>query len=173
MRLFQLNADGFFPRMCTVNSKGNHKFQMFTDTSRFEYGGVACVTSHSGNTSSQVLCARSKLCGILFGLKILGNLINILNQKINFASVHLWADAKVPLSRICSDIPHSLKFIVTEPKKANIIIGKPIIFYPVIAKVIAHALPIIFYPGIAMVIAHALHLTVSSLNRFPVESGIC
>ena len=123
-----------------MNSKGNHKFQMFTDTSRFEYGGVACVTSHSGNTSSQVLCARSKLCGILFGLKILGNLINILNQKINFASVHLWADAKVPLSKICSDIPHSLKFIVTEPKKANIIIGKPIIFYPVIAMVIAHAL---------------------------------
>ena len=160
---------------------------MFTDASKSGYGGVAYVTSHSGNASSHLLCAKSKLkgstfrstipklelCGILFGLEILEKLINILNQKFNFASVHLWADAKVPLSKICSDIPHSLKFIVTEPKKANIIIGKPIIFYPVIAKVIAHALPIIFYPGIAMVIAHALHLTVSSLNRFPVESGIC
>ena len=118
MRLFRLNADGFFPRVCTVNSKGNHKFQMFTDTSRFGYGGVACVTSHSGNTSSQVLCARSKLCGILFGLKILGNLINILNQNFNFASVQLWADAKVPLSKICSDIPHSLKFISNRTQKS-------------------------------------------------------
>ena len=132
MRLFQLNADGFFPRMCTVNSKGTHTLQMFTDASKIGYGGVAYVTSHSGNASSHLLCAKSKLkgstvrstipklelCGILFGLEILEKLINILNQKFNFASVHLWADAKVPLSWICSDIPHSLKFISNRTQKS-------------------------------------------------------
>ena len=101
-------------------------------------GGVAYVTSHSGNASSHLLCAKSKLkgstvrstipklelCGILFGLEILEKLINILNQKFSFASVHLWADAKVPLSWICSDIPHSLKYISNRTQKANTIIGK-------------------------------------------------
>ena len=91
---------------------------MFTDASKIGYGGVAYVTSHSGNISGHLLCAKSKLCGILFGLKILEKLINILNQKFNFASVHLWADAKVPLSWICSDIPHSLKFISNRTQKS-------------------------------------------------------
>ena len=82
VRLFQLNADGFFPRMCTVNSKGTHTLHMFTDASEIGYGGVAYVTSHSDNTSSHILCAKSKLkgstvrstipklelSGILFGL---------------------------------------------------------------------------------------------------------
>ena len=51
-------------------------------------------------------------------------LVNILNPKFKFASTHLWADAKVPLSWICSDIPQSLKYISNRTQKANIIIGK-------------------------------------------------
>ena len=133
VQLFILNADGFFPRMCTVNSGGPRTLHMFTDASDIGYGGVAYVTSHSGNASSHLLCAKSKLkgstvrstipklelCGILFGLEILEKLINILNPKFSFTSIHLWADAKVPLSWICSDIPHSLKYISSRTQKAN------------------------------------------------------
>ena len=61
VKLFKSNAEGFFPRMCTVNPGVMHTLHVFTDASGLGYGGVAHVTSHSGNASSYLLCAKSKL----------------------------------------------------------------------------------------------------------------
>ena len=122
-----------------MNPGGVHTLHVFTNASGLGYGGGgAYVTSHSSNASSYLLCAKSKLkgstvrstipklelSGILFGLELLEKLVNILNPKFSFTSIHLWADAKVPLSWICSDIPHSLKYISSRTQKANTIIGK-------------------------------------------------
>lgn len=109
-----------------------------TDASSIGFGVVAYVCTVDKNPSSSILCAKSKLkgstvkstipklelCGILYGLDLIDKLLNILENSFKFASIHLWSDAKVPLSWICSDNPHSIQYISNRTKKAKNLIEK-------------------------------------------------
>ena len=90
------------------------------------------------NPSSKILCAKSelkgsavkstipklKLSGILFGLDLIDKLVNISSKLFPFKSLHLWSDAKVALSWICSEVEHSLNDISNRTRKAKILIEK-------------------------------------------------
>ena len=136
--LYKLNADGNFSRMCTVNPEGQHTLHVFTDASSIGFGGVAFVSTVEKSPSSSFLCSKSKLkgstvkstipklelSGILYGLDLIDRLVTISGNKFKFKSLHLWSDAKVALSWICSDIPHSIQYISSRTKKAKILIEK-------------------------------------------------
>ena len=109
--------------MCTTNPEGQHTLHVITDASAIGFGVVAYVSSVGRDPDSSFLCSKSKLkgatvkstipklelCGILYGLDLIERLVNITGIFFNFTSLHLWSDAKVALSWISSDIPHTLQ----------------------------------------------------------------
>ena len=138
VNLFKENAVGNFFRMCTNKPEGQHTLHVLTDASAIGYGAVAYVCTVEKNPQSYFLCSKSKLkgstskatipklelCGILFGLDILEKLVVILQKSHTFVSLHLWSDAKVPLSWICSTFNHSLQFINNRTQRAKQILEK-------------------------------------------------
>ena len=63
---------------------------------------------------------KLELSGILYGLDLIVRIVTISGNKFKFT----WSDAKVALSWICSDIPHSIHYISSRTKKAKILIVK-------------------------------------------------
>ena len=138
VNLYKLNANGNFNRMCTTNPEGEHILHVITDASSIGFGVVAYVSSVGIENNSLFLCSKSKLkgatvrstipklelCGILYGLDLMERLVNITGNFFNFTSLHLWSDAKVALSWICSDVPHSLQYILTRTQQAKALIEK-------------------------------------------------
>ena len=138
VELFKSNAAGKFYRMCTPEPKGQHTLHVLTDASTIGFGVVAYVCTVEKNPRSYFLCSKSKLkgstskstipklelCGILYGLDLLEKLVNIMQKSHTFVSLHLWSDAKVPLSWICSNFNHSIQFISNRTQRAKQILEK-------------------------------------------------
>ena len=138
VHLYKSNVEKKFSRMCIVNPGEKHTLHMLTDASSVGFGSVAFVSTIGKNPSSSFLTAKSKLkgsnvkstipklelSGILFGLELMDRLVTILNKKFKFESLHLWSDAKVPLTWITSDNQHSVQYIYSRTKKARSIIEK-------------------------------------------------
>ena len=138
VNLYKINANSCFSRLVSVTPEGKHTLHMFTDASDIGYAGAAYVSTVGVSPTSKLLCAKSKLkganvkstipklelSGIIFGLEILDKILNISNKTFPFESIHLWSDAKVPLSWICSKTEHSLQYISNRTKKAKALISK-------------------------------------------------
>ena len=138
VHLYKSNVGKNFSRMCIVNPDEKHRLHMFTDASSVGYGSVAFVSTVSENPSSLFLTAKSKLkgstvkstipklelSGILFGIELLDRLVTILNKSFKFESIHLWSDAKVPLTWITQANQHSVQYIQSRAKQARTLIEK-------------------------------------------------
>ena len=75
----------------TKDPKLPHSLHIFTDASQVAYGVVGYVVSRGMNITSKCLCSKSK-----------NNIIELSGNYFSFKSVHLWADAQVPLSWVTS-----------------------------------------------------------------------